>query len=73
MKINVGSDGLPFSSDPSQLIGQKDVATIFGVSPVTVHRWRTSGILRTVRMPNGRVRYSRIWCEAYMERERNGA
>lgn len=73
MKISVGEDGLPFSSDPSQLIGQKEAAVIFGVSPVTIHRWRSHGILRTVRMPNGRIRYSRVWCEAYMERERNSA
>lgn len=55
-----------FSTDPQQLVPPKEAAEIFGVRPLTVSRWGSTGKVPTVVLPNGRRMYSRQWCEQYM-------
>lgn len=62
-------DGLPFSTDPEQSLMPHQAAQLFDVSTATVQRWAREGKIPYFRMPSGRVRYSRVWCDAYLQRQ----
>jgi predicted site-specific integrase-resolvase len=45
------------------LIDAHEAADIFGVHYVTLRKWVKAGNVPSTRMPNGRVKLSRSWCE----------
>jgi putative resolvase len=42
-----------------ELLRPRDVAKIFGISVKTLWKWQKKGIIKAVRLPTGKLRYSR--------------
>jgi len=49
-----------------QLITAEQAAQIFGMETLAVTRWARNGTIPYTKLPNGRLRFSRDWCVAYM-------
>jgi predicted site-specific integrase-resolvase len=62
-------DGLPYNTAGYQMINSAQAAKIFGVPPLAVTRWARGGSIPFTRLPNGHLRFSREWCEAYMQNQ----
>lgn len=53
--------------DAAGLLTAFDVARELNVSPKTVHEWARAGTIAYVRLPSGRLRFSRAVVNAILE------
>lgn len=67
MKKRVVTEDLPYTTAPYQLLTTDKAAALFGVEPLTLSRWARQGLVPFLRLPSGQMRFSRVWCEAYMK------